>query len=244
GTDYYGIQDTRGCTDQTAGFTEPPCIRYKSNQWMEFTVRIEVRGTSNAPQSRVQLWVNGQLALDYPSAKIAWGSSEGDGIGQVMLTPYHTRKDPAQTHPVGYTWYDDVIVSTQPIAMANGSTPPPSSDTTPPTVSITVPTSGSPVSGTSVNVSATASDNTGVAGVQFTLDGANLGTELTAGPWAVQWNTLTAINGAHTLTAVVRDAAGNTATASPVTVQVSNAPGSVISAFVQTAGLSNNGGGG
>ncbi|PYR97136.1 MAG: hypothetical protein DMG16_25650, partial [Acidobacteria bacterium] len=116
-------------------------------------------------------------------------------------------------------------------------------DTTPPTVSISGPANGTTVSG-SLSVAATASDNVGVAGVQFKLDGANLGTELTAGPWAVQWNTLTAINGAHTLTAVVRDAAGNTATASPVTVQVSNAPGSVISAFVQTAGLSNNGGGG
>src|SRR5205809_184314 len=42
-------------------------------------------------------------------------------------------------------------------------------DTTPPTVSITAPTSGATVSGTTT-VSATASDNVGVAGVQFKLD--------------------------------------------------------------------------
>jgi hypothetical protein len=53
-----------------------------------------------------------------------------------MLTPYHTNKDPKQVHPVGYAWYDDVIVPTQPIAMINGATPPttPTIDSTPPSL--------------------------------------------------------------------------------------------------------------
>ena len=83
------------------------------------------------------------------------------------------------------------------------------SDTTPPTVSITAPASGATVSGTAVTVAATASDNVGVAGVQFKLDGANLGAEDTASPYSVTWNSTTATNGSHTLTAVARDAAGN-----------------------------------
>ena len=49
-------------------------------------------------------------------------------------------------------------------------------DTTPPTVSMTAPANGATVTG-SVTVSANASDNVGVAGVQFLLDGAPLGTE-------------------------------------------------------------------
>ena len=52
-----------------------------------------------------------------------------------------------------------------------------------------------------VTVSATASDNVGVAGVQFKLDGANLGAEDTTAPYSVTWNTTTATNGSHTLTA-------------------------------------------
>src|SRR5205823_5352431 len=72
---------------------------------------------------------------------------------------------------------------------------------------------------------ANASDNVGVAGVQFKLDGANLGTEDTAAPYSRTWDTTTAANGStHTLTAVARDAAGNTATSASVTVTVSNAP--------------------
>src|SRR2546426_907383 len=96
-------------------------------------------------------------------------------------------------------------------------------DTTPPTVSMTAPASSATVSGTAGTVSATASDNVGVAGVQFKVDGANLGAEDTASPYSVTWNTTTATNGSHSLTAVARDAAGNTTTSAAVTVTVNNA---------------------
>jgi hypothetical protein len=94
---------------------------------------------------------------------------------------------------------------------------------TPPTVSITAPANGATVAGT-VTVSASASDNVGVVGVQFKLDGVNLGAEVTAAPYTLSWITTTATNGAHTLTAVARDAAGNTTPASAVSVTVDNAP--------------------
>ncbi len=97
------------------------------------------------------------------------------------------------------------------------------SDTAPPTVSITSPSSGATVTGTTT-VTATASDNAGVAGVQFKLDGATLGAEDTSAPFSVSWNTTTATNGSHTLTAQARDAAGNTTISAGVTVTVSNTP--------------------
>jgi len=99
----------------------------------------------------------------------------------------------------------------------------PSPDTTPPTVSITSPASGDTVSGT-ITVTATASDNRGVAGVQFQVDGVNGGGEDTTAPYSNPWDTTGSSNGSHTLTAVARDAAGNRTTSSPVTVTVSNAP--------------------
>jgi hypothetical protein len=73
-------------------------------------------------------------------------------------------------------------------------------------------------------VTANASDNVGVTGVQFRLDGAALGAEDTSAPYSTSWDTTTASAGSHTLTAVARDAAGNTGTSSPVTVTVSNGP--------------------
>src|SRR3989442_1235204 len=61
-------------------------------------------------------------------------------------------------------------------------------DDTPPTVSITAPAAGATVSGTTT-VSATATDNVGVAGVQFAVDGVNLGAEITAAPYTAPWMT-------------------------------------------------------
>src|SRR5207245_2371466 len=104
-----------------------------------------------------------------------------------------------------------------------GSGSPPPSDTTPPTVSISSPATGSTVSGT-ITATSTASDNVGVVDVESEPDGDSLGVEDTAAAQSTSWNTTSASNGTHTLTAVARDAAGNRTTSSPVTVTVSNTP--------------------
>jgi len=72
-------------------------------------------------------------------------------------------------------------------------------------VTVTSPASGSTVSGT-VPVSASVSivGSLTVAGVQFKLDGANLGGEDTSSPYSVSWNTTGSSNASHTLTAVPR----------------------------------------
>src|SRR5207253_8838107 len=91
-----------------------------------------------------------------------------------------------------------------------------------PKVWITSPTSGAVASGT-LPVDANATAGMGVAGVQFKLDGANLGSEDTSSPYAVDFNTTTVVNGNHMLTAVARDISGGTATSTGVTVNVENA---------------------
>ena len=65
-----------------------------------------------------------------------------------------------------------------------GSGGPPPTDTTPPTVALTQPANGATVSGTTT-VTASASDNVGVVGVQFKLDGANLGAEVSVSPYSL-----------------------------------------------------------
>jgi hypothetical protein len=93
-------------------------------------------------------------------------------------------------------------------------------DNVQPTVSITAPTGT--VSDV-VNVTANASDNVGVAGVQFRIDGKNLGAEDTVAPYSTPWDTRGELNGTHTVSAVARDAVGNQRTSANVTVTVTNA---------------------
>jgi hypothetical protein len=103
-------------------------------------------------------------------------------------------------------------------------------DTIPPEITITSP-AATTVSGT-VMLAATATDNAGVAGVQFLLDGAPYGTEVTSSPYSVQWNTTLSTNGAHTLTARARDVGGNTATSTALLVTVANiAPTGLVAAY-------------
>jgi hypothetical protein len=94
-------------------------------------------------------------------------------------------------------------------------------DTTPPSVSILAPVGGSTVTSIST-VSATASDESGVAGLQFLLDSVNLGTEITTSPYSTTWDTTKVANGSHILTARARDSAGLTATSNAVAITVDN----------------------
>src|SRR5437016_8525830 len=90
-------------------------------------------------------------------------------------------------------------------------------------VTVTSPADGSPVSGTvPVSASVTIIGSLTVRGVQFKVDGANLGAEDTSAPYSVSWNTTTASNGSHTLTAVATDLLGGTWTSDPVAVTVFN----------------------
>jgi glucose/arabinose dehydrogenase len=92
-----------------------------------------------------------------------------------------------------------------------------------PVVALTAPSNGATVAGV-VTVAANASDNIGVVGVQFLLNGANLGAEDTTSPYSVSWDTSTVPVGPHALSARARDAAANVATSAIVNVAVTNNP--------------------
>lgn len=110
-------------------------------------------------------------------------------------------------------------------------------DVTPPAVTLTAPADGATVSG-NVALNADASDDTGVLGVKFYANGGQVGSEDTTAPFSASWNTTSVANGAVQLTALARDAAGNTTTSPIVAVIVDNqAP--VGASFV--AGVSSNG---
>ena len=82
----------------------------------------------------------------------------------------------------------------------------------------------SPVAGVvsgNLSVSA-ATTGAGILGVQFKLNGTNLGAEDTTAPYTAPWVTADAPNGDFTLTAVMRTSDG-TMTSAPVSVSVSNA---------------------
>lgn len=197
----------------------------------DYTFHTQPAVDTTAPSSPSGVTVQ---ALSPTSVKITWQAST-DNVGVASYTVLRNDSPIATVNALtftdinlaaGQTYVYTVVASDAAGNTSAVSAPPvsitlPTPDTTAPVVALSAPTTGTIVSGT-VAINATATDDTGVTGVQFMLDGANLGSEVTSSPYQASWDTTGTPNGTHTLTAVARDAAGNTATAAAITVTVNN----------------------
>jgi hypothetical protein len=96
-------------------------------------------------------------------------------------------------------------------------------DTTAPTVSVVSPRESATVGGV-VTFEARATDDVGVARVQFLLDGVVLG-EVTKAPWRLTVDTFSRPDGPTTLSVVAFDAAGNEGRSDGVALQLRGAGG-------------------
>lgn len=107
-------------------------------------------------------------------------------------------------------------------------TTPAAADTTPPATAIYAPLAGSTVSrsvalvATATDLPGTGEEASGIAGVRIQVDGMDVAAEVTAKPYYVVLNTKNVSNGAHTVTAIGRDIAGNVSTSAPAVINVAN----------------------
>lgn len=129
---------------------------------------------------------------------------------------------------------EQVVVVLAPYVPASG-------DTQPPTVTLTSPTTGAYVAD-AVVFQAAASDNVGVAGVQFFADGSAAGPEITAPPYTFELDLVKFDkyeNGALLVWARARDAAGNVSLTNMKSVMISNSchgatPGRTVNGWLGT----------
>jgi len=123
----------------------------------------------------------------------------------------------------------DRLIFTQDSSCTPSGTGDNCADSTAPSVSMSAPASGTTISGTSVTVSATATDDTGVQRVDFYTDSATSpfasDTTASGSTYSVTLDSTGLSNGTHTITAKAYDVASNVQTAS-VSVTVNNSGGS------------------
>jgi hypothetical protein len=85
-------------------------------------IRLGPRVGDEFKDSYVELWVGregrtSELATKWgPYNLTAGNSSESQRFGKIWLLAYNTGKSSGQATPVGYTWYDELIISRQRIA--------------------------------------------------------------------------------------------------------------------------------
>jgi hypothetical protein len=110
-----------------AGRLQPPpaadCFLYYPNEWMTFQVKIKTgpRLADEWTNSVVTLWVAREGQASQPVINFSINLTAGDPaldqkFGKIWLLPYHTGKNPAQAHPTGFVWYDELIISSNQIA--------------------------------------------------------------------------------------------------------------------------------
>jgi hypothetical protein len=93
-------------------------------------------------------------------------------------------------------------------------------DSSPPAVSLTSPAAGAALWGTAT-VAASASDDVGLAKVEF-LVGGSVKRTVTAAPYSWAWDTTTVADGSHSVAARAVDLAGNASTSASIAVTVKN----------------------
>ena len=113
-----------------------PGAAYHPDEWMTFQIHLAPGPLGSAvdpliggerwgfTDSTVEMWVarDGEPAvLTHRFEGVVLQRDDGaedsdEAYGKIWLTPYHTGKDPGQTHPTGYIWYDELIVSRSRIA--------------------------------------------------------------------------------------------------------------------------------
>ncbi len=170
------------------------------------TITVSVNASDNVGVSSVQLYVDGVPGSTDSSSpySIAWSTTTASNGSHLLMAKAYDAAGNISSSA-------SITVNVQ-----NAVT-----DTTSPVCSITSPTAGALVSGT-ITPAASASDNVGVARVEFYVDTVLRATD-TVSPYSFSWDTTTVANGNHTLVSKAFDAAGNAGTSSAVTVSVQNA---------------------
>ena len=126
----------------------------------------------------------------------------------------------AGTHALTAVATDDQGTTTRSAAVSVSVQAGSGADTQPPVVALTSPVDLAQNLRGTLTLTATASDNVGVVGVEFQVDGQTVGSEVTSAPYSVIVDSNLYAFGQHILRARGRDAAGNVSAWSRITVHL------------------------
>ena len=185
----------------TAADTQAPSVAISAplgSSTVTGSTTVDVSANDNVGVSRVELLVNGVKYASDSAAPFgfSWNTAGSpNGMANLVAVAYDAAGNSKSS----------TVVS---VNVANNAT----ADTAAPLVSIGNPKEGSKVSG-NVSITVSASDDGGAAGLKQTLliNGKQVAT-VSGGSLSYNWNTRKLAAGSYTISAVVRDAAGNTTT--------------------------------
>lgn len=202
------LESSQAGLNSLSSDTQVPLVNIDSptsGQTLTSTFAANVSASDNAGISLVEFFVDDVKRGELASAPFSFS------IDSTTLSNGSHKLNAKATDLNGNTSQSaDVMVTIQNVI-----------DTAIPTATLTAPTSGATVQG-NVTLSATATDDVGVVGVQFFVDNSPVGAEDLTSPYSISWISTTVANGSHTIKARARDAAGKTGDSTNITVTVNN----------------------
>ncbi len=113
-------QGDYNCKYNSGYKTNPSCFKYSANVWMTEYWIVEI-GDFGQPNTHFTAYIatEGQPLkrfIDLPNFAFNAGGQAGDALETIMLGPYLSGANGTKTNPTAYMWFDELIVSTKPIA--------------------------------------------------------------------------------------------------------------------------------
>jgi hypothetical protein len=186
----------------TDGQAPSVAIMTTSGATVSGIVSVDVDAKDNVGVSRVDMYVNGSLLGTDSASPYSFSldtSTLADGAATLTAKAYDQAGNVASSPAIT-------------VNVANGAIsprpPPPAGTSTPLSVAIVNPTEGAIVNG-NVNVGVSTSDQGSGTTVSLYIDGALTATG--TGALSYRWNARKASKGTHTIQALAKDAAGNSA---------------------------------
>jgi glucose/arabinose dehydrogenase len=203
-----------------------------------YTATFSASGSNTPPSVSLTAPANGASAPVNTPVTVSATANDADGtVTGVEFFDGATAIATDTSSPYGIVWTPSVVGTrgltaraTDNLGAVTVSTavsftvdPPIGGDTDPPTATLTAPADQATNLTGALVLTATATDNVGVTGVQFQVDGENLGAEDAAAPYEATLPATSAYTtGIHALRVRARDAAGNLSPWSTATVTFGN----------------------
>jgi hypothetical protein len=207
-------------TTAPASDTSPPTVNTQLTVYSS-SIAMQANAVDNVSVTRVEFYIDGQKKGQVYKSPFTMTMSTSTwwpgSTHTYMIKAYDAAGNVRSSNSITFTTGKAGSYSTATVPGATTTTTSTSSgaDTTAPTVSASVA-----VSSGSITMKASASDNVGVAKVEFYIDGVKKGYDTTAA-YSLYWNTSTWWPGStHTLVAKAYDKAGNVKSSTGVSFKI------------------------
>jgi hypothetical protein len=108
------------CPYNSGGYQGAPCFHYPADKWITEYWVVEI-GDYGLPNTHFTAYIGVEgkplkRFIDLPNFVFNKGADPSEGLQSILLQPYMSGADGTKNNPTAHMWFDELIISKQPIA--------------------------------------------------------------------------------------------------------------------------------